>query len=370
MAINYASKHAEKIDEIFAAASITEKAVNHDYSFVGVQSVKVHAVPTVAMNDYSRTGSSRYGTPSELADTVQELTMSQDRSFTFTVDKMNAEEDAALNAGKALKRQMEQVVVPEIDRYRLAKMAAGADGTACAALSKTNAYEKFLDLNGMLDDGLAPLDGRLAYVSTSFYKLIKQDSTFIQASDVSQQKLITGQIGEVDGVAIMKSAGRLPTGVDILMCHPVATTSPKKLDEYVVHDRPPGISGQLVEGREYYDAFILTNKKKALAVHRGSLMTLTVTNAAGAANKTKFTAVSGYTGQNGVVMGTLVYSIGAAPDAIALGADLSNTSTYPVLALDTDIAASSGDKYIIALKDQNGRCIGTSGAAVACAIGE
>ena len=114
---------------------------------------------------------------------------------------------------------------------------------------------------------------------------------------------------------------------------------------------------------------MLDNKTGALAVHRGSLIPLTVTNAAGAADKTKFTAVSGYTGQNGVVMGTLVYSIGAAPETLALGADISNTSTYPVLTLDTDIAVSSGDKYIIALKDQNGLCIGTSGAAVACAIG-
>jgi hypothetical protein len=369
MAVNYAEKHAEKVDELFASASITEQAVNQDYEFVGVKTVKVHSVPTVAMNDYERTGTSRYGTPSELGDEEQELTMGQDRSFTFTVDKGNSEEDSALNAGKALKRQTEQVIVPEIDRYRLARMAAGAKHTACAAVTSSNAYEKLLDLQGKLDDEGVPDGGRLGYVSTAFYKLLKQDDSFIKASDIAQEKLIKGQIGEVDGVAIMKGKGRLPVGVDIELVHPVATTAPKKLSEYKVHDSPPGISGQLVEGREYFDAFVLNNKKGALAVHRGSLMSLTVTNAAGAADKTKFTAVSGHLGELATVMGTLVYSIGADPASIALGADLSNVTTYPVLVLDTDIAATAGDKYIIALKDQNGLCIGTSGAAVACAIG-
>jgi len=369
MAINYAVKHAQKIDEAFSVGSITEKAVNKDYDFVGARTVKVHSVPTVGMNDYTRSGTNRYGTPGELEDQVQELTMGKDRSFTFTVDKGNSEEDQALNAGKALKRQLDQVIVPEVDRYRLAVMAAGAKHSQGGSVSKSNAYETLLDLQGKMDEDGVPSAGRIAYVSANFYKYIKLDDNFVRSGDIAQNLRINGQLGEVDGVAIVKGMGRLPAKVDVLLVHPVATTAPHKLAEYKTHIDPPGINGMLVEGRNYFDAFVLNQKRGALAVHRGALLPLTVTNAAGAANKTKFTKVEGHLGELGTAMGTLVYIIAASPTAPALGADISNTTNYPELTLNTDIAAQANDKYIIALKDRNGICIGTSGTAAACAIG-
>ena len=82
--------------------------------------------------------------------------------------------------------------------------------------------------------------------------------------------LITGQIGEVDGVAIVKGGNRLPAGVDFIMTHPIATTYAMKLEEYKVHDDAPGISGSLVEGRIRYDAFVRKNKKNAIYVHSTS----------------------------------------------------------------------------------------------------
>ena len=51
MAINYASKYAQKIDEKFARESMTSAAVNNDYDFVGVKTVNVYSVPTAEMND-------------------------------------------------------------------------------------------------------------------------------------------------------------------------------------------------------------------------------------------------------------------------------------------------------------------------------
>ena len=363
MPINYVEKHAQKIDEAFAIASITARAVNQDYDFVGAKTVKVHSVPTVGMSNYVRSGSSRYGIPEELGDAVQEMTMGQDRSFTFTVDKGNSEEDGALNAGKALSRQIQQVIVPEVDRYRLARMAARAKFTRTGDFGSNKAYETLLDLNGDMDLEGVPATGRIAFVSTAFYKALKLDSNFIQASDIAQNMRINGQLGEVDGVAIVKGLGRLPLGVDVLMTHPVATVAPHKLAEYKTHKDPPGINGLLVEGRNYFDAFVLDKKRGALAVHRGALIDLTATNAAGASGKTKFTAVTGWQGELGTEMGTLVYLIASSPTAPVLGADISNTTNYPELTLGADISGTANHKYILALKDQNGRCIGTTAAA-------
>ena len=41
-------------------------------------------------------------------------------------------------------------------------------------------------------------------------------------------------------------------------------TSPVKLADYKIHENPQGINGWLVEGRIYYDAFVLNNKKAAI----------------------------------------------------------------------------------------------------------
>ena len=49
-----------------------------------------------------------------------------------------------------------------------------------------------------------------------------------------------------------------------------AVTSPVKLSEYKIHDNPPGINGWLVEGRVYYDAFVLSNKEKGVYVHKSA----------------------------------------------------------------------------------------------------
>ena len=270
MAINYASKHASQVDERFAAASITEAIVNKDYDFVGAKTVVVHSVPTVELGDYQREGTNRYGTPAELSDNKQELTMSQDKAFTFTVDKGNEADDPALNAGKALQREIDEVIVPTVDKYRLKVMAEKAGISQEGEVTKENAYEAFLDLNIAMSKALVPTAGRRAIVSGAFYKAIKLDPSFIKSGDLAQNSLINGQVGQVDGVPIVLDTGVLPEGVEILIAHPVATTAPHKLSEYKIHEDPPGISGALVEGRDYFDAFVLDNKKNAIAVRKKS----------------------------------------------------------------------------------------------------
>ena len=39
-----------------------------------------------------------------------------------------------------------------------------------------------------------------------------------------------------------------------------------KLSEYLQHENPPGLSGWLCEGRIYFDAFVLKNKKDGIFV--------------------------------------------------------------------------------------------------------
>lgn len=266
MAINYAGKYSNKIDERFARESITNSVLNSEYDFVGVKSVTVYSVPTAPMNDYTRNGSERYGTPTELENNVQELVMSKDRSFTFTIDRGNFNDTQMANsAGLALQRQLREVVIPEIDMYRLGVIKDNAGTTVEDSFE--SAYDAFLDATTSFIDNNILLENCVAFVSSHFYKLIKEDASFIRNGDLSQKMLMKGQVGEVDGVAlIVVPSSYMPEGVEFMLVSKEAVTAPVKLSEYKIHDNPPGINGWLVEGRVYYDAFVLNSKNKGIYV--------------------------------------------------------------------------------------------------------
>ena len=99
--------------------------------------------------------------------------------------------------------------------------------------------------------------------------MIKLDPSFIKSSDLAQDMLIKGQVGQIDGLpVVLTPTSYLPENVEFFVTHAMATTSPVKLADYKIHDNPPGINGQLVEGRIRYDAFVLDNKKKCIYVHK------------------------------------------------------------------------------------------------------
>jgi len=273
MAVNLASKYEKKIDERFKLKNMTEPAVNHDYSWDGVNAITVYSIPTVAMNNYTKSGLTRYGTAAELDNTVQTLTLSRDRAFTFTIDRGNKQDtQGVMDAGKALARQIDEVITPEVDSYRLSVISAAgiaAGGTATAALDASSAYKALLTAGEYMSDNKVPLAGRMAFVTPAYYSLIKQDNSFIKASEIAQNALIKGQIGEVDGVKIIVvPSSYFPANHNFIMTLQTATVAVNKLTDYKIHDNPVGVNGFLVEGRVRYDAFVLNNKNKAIYVHK------------------------------------------------------------------------------------------------------
>ncbi|MCX8045503.1 MAG: N4-gp56 family major capsid protein, partial [Anoxybacillus gonensis] len=114
-----------------------------------------------------------------------------------------------------------------------------------------------------------PLVGRVAYIGANFYKQIRLDPSFIKASDIAQDALMKGQVGQIDGIPLITvPSSYLPANVEFFITHPMATVAPIKLTDYVTHENPPGINGTLVEGRIRYDAFVFENKKNAIYVHK------------------------------------------------------------------------------------------------------
>ena len=121
----------------------------------------------------------------------------------------------------------------------------------------------------MLDAAEVPETNRVLLVTPDTYTIMKKNASIVMATDVGQDMRKLGVIGMLDGAAIIKvPKNRLPEDVNFVLVHPSATVAPVKLSDYKIHQDPPGISGDLVEGRIAYDAFVLENKTKGIYVHK------------------------------------------------------------------------------------------------------
>lgn len=260
--VNLATKYAGAVQERFYQDSVTQDsfAKDLDMEFTGVRTVKVYEVDTVPLNDYNRSGQNRYGTPQELTDNLQEYIMTQDKAFTYTIDKGNNREQFNVKqAGVSLKRQMREVVTPFIDRYRLKVWAekAGCVTELTAAPTKANIAETIMNGTTALDDAMAPAEGRTLYITSKLYQQLKLCSEFVNADRLNEKVLTKGVVGQFDGMAVKKvPASFMPEHVYFLIVSKGAAISPVKLNEYKIHSDPPGISGDLVEGRVIFDAFV------------------------------------------------------------------------------------------------------------------
>ena len=261
-----AQKFSPKVDEMFSREALLNLVTNQDYDWTGVDTVKVYSIPVVDIHNYTRSGSRRYGTPDELGNSTQTLTIRRDRAWTFTIDKLNKSQSMMVeDAGKACARQIRLKQIPEVDTYTFGQIAANAGAYDTTQATKTNAYKLVLDAQEVLGNANVPDSGRILVCSYGFAGLLKQDAAFMRDCDIAQNMEIKGLLGEVDGCKIIRvPSSRLPQGCQFILCHPIATVAPKILSEYKIHTDSPGISGWLCEGRFSYDAFVLNNKKDAL----------------------------------------------------------------------------------------------------------
>lgn len=262
--VNLGVKYAKQIQQRFTVGSLLQGRLENDVEFVGARTVRVHTIVPVEVNDYDRTATAnRYGVPQEVGDTVQELTMGQDKSFTGIIDKGNSKDQAINKAGKFLKVQMDERIIPLKDKYGLQVLANGAGVIAgsAEAISKANVCERISTGTVALDNAEVPADGRTLFLTAECYKQLRLSEEFLGVEALGHKSLAKGQVGEYDNMAVIKvPASRMPAGVNFLIVHKSAACSPAKISDTKMHTDPPGISGSLVEGRFYWDTFVFGAK--------------------------------------------------------------------------------------------------------------
>jgi N4-gp56 family major capsid protein len=267
MAVNYATQYASEALDAFRIASVTEDVFSAKYSWKGSKTVSVFSNATATMNDYTRTGSARYGTMENLGNTVDALEVDKERSFTGAIDGLDQDDTGGtLAAGAFLAQQINRVVGPDVDGYRFAALfdacPTGQISTGVATTSAT-AYTNFLTASAALDEALVPKSGRVVFMTPAYLNLLKLDANYTKASDLAQSQLMFGgQVGMIDGTPVVMAPDAIVNGtvdhhIDFILVHKDAVAAPIKLADYKVTQDPPGIHGTLIEGLVVHDCFLL-----------------------------------------------------------------------------------------------------------------
>lgn len=264
MAVNLATKYSSQIAEVFTAGSFVKGKTSQSFDLTGVKTLKVYTPVTVPEVDYTREGLSRYGTVTEMQDIVQELKMTQDKAFTLTIDKgNNLDQNMTKKAADMLRLQINEQSTPAADKYALRRFAmmAGTIDTVSEAPTKETVVELISTGAQALDDQLVPDGDRYAYVTSEVYKMICLSPEFTGLEGLGVKSVGKGVCGEIAGLNLVRvPKSYMPDGCYFLITHKNAVLMPYKISDAKVHNDPVGVSGALIEGRHYYDAFVLGAK--------------------------------------------------------------------------------------------------------------
>ena len=270
--INLTEKYSKRIDERYKLKSVTDAFAGHDYDWDGSKSIKVYSIDKVGIHDYNRGATAnRFGVANELGDTLQTMTLTQDKSATFTIDRGNAIDQMNIKqANKKLKDIWDEEATPEIDMYRLNKWANGA-GTVlinATALTKTTIVDAILKANTALSNKLVPKQGRVLFIGETSYATLALSDQLVGIDKLGAESVANGVVAKIGGASVVPIPDSyLPTGVTFILKHKGTSADPMKLKTFRVQENPVGIDGDVGELRYYHDAFVLGNKADGIYVH-------------------------------------------------------------------------------------------------------
>lgn len=267
MAINLASKYESQILTKWQRESFLAGKFSDKYSFEGVKTIRVFTPQTVDLSTYSRSGTNRFGTPVEMQDEYQELTLTQEPSFAITIDKgNNADQLNIKGAGEMMSLQLREKVAPFTDKYGLKKFAHYAGKSAVIASPAKNTIVGLL-ADGLteLDNQMVPDDGRMIFIGATNYNLLRLSSEVLAIDPMAEKVIGRGVMGTfMNAVVVKVPDSYMPTGVQFLIAHKDSALMPIKLKTMRILTDVAGLDGALLEGRQYFDAFVLGQKANGL----------------------------------------------------------------------------------------------------------
>ena len=282
MSINLASKASDKVVDRFKIASVTEGLSTSQYNWTGVATVRVYSIDNLTLKNYDRTKVSgpRFGAIEEVGDTVQDMTVADDKSFNGSIDKGNNTSQLMIKqASRILRQTTDEVIIPYVDKYRLAKMAAGAGIKAAKTIDAQDGIETLLTAGAAMSNALVPKQGRVLYIGETLAIQLKLADQVIGVDKLAEKSIVNGEIGLLDGMHVRIVPDSYMPEVDVsststpsmkkvnfMIVLKGVVCFPKKIETFRILEEHPDIDGHVVQGRFLHDAFVLDTKKNGIYV--------------------------------------------------------------------------------------------------------
>ena len=281
--INLTEKASPKVMERFKQKSVTEGLFSNEYSWEGNATIKIPSIDVVPLNDYNQErtdGGSRYGSLVNLGDTWQEHTVKERKSFMFAIDETyNTQQMQIKRASQCLKRELDEVMIPYVDKYRIRKMAqaatSGNKNIASETLTKANIVETIFAANAAMSENLIPEGGRLCLIGhkTAIKCALAEQvvgtssASGVGKGSIGEKAIVSGTIGNIDGCQIKRvPSGYLPNNVEMMFIKKGICFAPTQLKSYKIHPGAHVLEGKIATGLIQHDCFVPEGREQAIFV--------------------------------------------------------------------------------------------------------
>lgn len=291
--IALATKFLPLVDQVYkqeSKSAILDTA-NQFVRFDGANAVKLYNLSVLGMGNYSRNAGF---VNSDVTGTWETLTLSADRGRSYMLDVLDNDETLGLSLGNLLNVIEREHIIPEVDAFRFAAYATGANAAnkATESLSTGSGVVTSIDSATIaLDNAEVPYEGRILFVSPKVYNLLKGGITrFVENRDpdvnnaiemyndmrvirVPQTRFYTAITlatpSDNDDAGDFTPNGN---GINYMIVHPTAVAQVMK--HYVARVFSPQQNQQadawLVQPRFAHGAWVLAHKNKGIYVSSDS----------------------------------------------------------------------------------------------------
>jgi hypothetical protein len=169
-----AEQYVQELDSAFKRMSLTSGMEANSTivrGFDNAGTVKYLDMALDGLGDYDRATGFPTG---DIVTQWKSHTIAEDRAQSFQFDAMDDDESANMLFGNVAGEFLKQHVVTEVDAYRFAQLASKAGNEAEANLTNATALQAYDTACETLDDAEVPMENRALFVSSEYYKLLKQ----------------------------------------------------------------------------------------------------------------------------------------------------------------------------------------------------
>lgn len=287
---NLASKYETKLDQRFTDGSYTDKWTSNDYSFDGVNSIKVWTLGQAKINDYTlspATGVSRFGAIREVEDELNTYVLTKKKSFNESFDETNVKDQMFIKKANAfLKQVWDEQFIPMIDEDRFTAWANGAGSNTInsTALTKSTIITAMLTAHSALNNKRVPRKNRALFIKETEAIKFKLSDELSNNESFTTKAIVNGQIGNLNGYPVISVPDDLmPDGMTFMIKYKNASVDPVKTKMLRVITNSENVAGSLMQGLIRFDSFVLANKADGIYGYytSGAAATPTFTESSG-----------------------------------------------------------------------------------------